>query len=749
MHRFFSVFPVLLLLSAALAAPQLLLNAGFESGSSGWVWNNSGTAAFKNDPPNAHSGSWYAKITSTGAAGSIPNLSASNSSGNQFFPVSPGDVIAWGGWVYRVSGNGYARWKLAAYDTNKANPNYLNPTPDDASTIGMWTQQAGTYTVPTGKAYVRLYAEIYGATVPSDVRLDDATLTDTPASAATLTSISVTPSNSTLPKGATQQFTATGTYSNGTSSNITTSVTWSSGNTAVATVSNTSGSQGVVSAVGVGSTAITATSGTVTGSTGLKVSTTSGNATVTIDFNARVGGAVIPPSIIGAQLGYANNPGLTLLQKANYQVMRIDAKLSTVFAGGTTPDWTQIDPTLKLLNSYGFKAVMAMEFVPYWLEYTSCNKGSHTAPTDINAWAQLTAKVVHHIDTNFPGLVAFYEIWNEPNITLCYPPNNTASGLISEYVAMYGAAAQAMRAQANADAARILIGGPATTDVGTSLSYLQALLNDTTAAPNVDFVTYHRYLAGSNDVTAGELWDQTAASGDRSLYSREQDTNSGVAASYIKIANAARAGQQPNPTQTPILLTEYNDNWSFSNTCCRNDPTYSPLFNSLWVIDQLNTVYSGYNVPALLTYFSAATPAGYFCLAGQIDSAMDCANNNLVTQGYPQYFTYKLIGAGGYLNMNAGGNMAKSVSATSPIAATAFYTSAGDAVLVTNPFSSTLSLTLTLQSAGGSSTTGTMYLLNSSNPGMASSPISFVAGSTGLSATVTLPGYTVLGIKVP
>jgi len=74
---------------------------------------------------------------------------------------------------------------------------------------------------------------------------------------------------------------------------------------------------------------------------------------------------------------------------------------------------------------------------------------------------------------------------------------------------------------------------------------------------------------------------------------------------------------------------------------------------------------------------------------------------------------------------------------------------AGDAVVVTNPFSSSLSLTLILKNAGGSSTIGTMYLLNSSNPGIATSTINFVAGSTGLSATVPLPGYTVLGIKLP
>ena len=84
---------------------------------------------------------------------------------------------------------------------------------------------------------------------------------------AALTSITVTPANPTILSGATQQFTATGTYSDGSTQNITGPVTWASSNTAVATVT----SAGLATAVNPGSAAISATLAGVTGSTTLTV----------------------------------------------------------------------------------------------------------------------------------------------------------------------------------------------------------------------------------------------------------------------------------------------------------------------------------------------------------------------------------------------------------------------------------------------------------------------------------------------
>ena len=77
----------------------------------------------------------------------------------------------------------------------------------------------------------------------------------------TLTSIAVTPASPAhLKVGATQQFTATGTFSDGTTSDITATVTWHSGTTATATIS----AAGLATGVAAGTTAITATQGAVT-----------------------------------------------------------------------------------------------------------------------------------------------------------------------------------------------------------------------------------------------------------------------------------------------------------------------------------------------------------------------------------------------------------------------------------------------------------------------------------------------------
>ena len=82
-----------------------------------------------------------------------------------------------------------------------------------------------------------------------------------------LLSIAVTPANSSIPNGTSQQFTATGSYSDGSTQNLTNSVTWGSSNTSVATIDST----GLATAVGTGNTTVSAVSGSVSGSTTLIV----------------------------------------------------------------------------------------------------------------------------------------------------------------------------------------------------------------------------------------------------------------------------------------------------------------------------------------------------------------------------------------------------------------------------------------------------------------------------------------------
>ncbi len=90
---------------------------------------------------------------------------------------------------------------------------------------------------------------------------DPAALT---VNAAVLNSIAVTPSGPSLATGMTQQFIASGTYSDGTIRDITASATWASSNSQVAIVSNATGSKGMATALSQGTTLVTARFGGIT-----------------------------------------------------------------------------------------------------------------------------------------------------------------------------------------------------------------------------------------------------------------------------------------------------------------------------------------------------------------------------------------------------------------------------------------------------------------------------------------------------
>ncbi len=99
-----------------------------------------------------------------------------------------------------------------------------------------------------------------------------ATLTVTPA---VLTSIEVSPVSASIPSGGTQQFTATGKFTDGSSQDMTKTVTWHSSDTAIATISNLPGTQGLATPFGnTGSTNITASFSGIT----------SNVATLTVNF---------------------------------------------------------------------------------------------------------------------------------------------------------------------------------------------------------------------------------------------------------------------------------------------------------------------------------------------------------------------------------------------------------------------------------------------------------------------------------
>jgi len=164
---------------------------------------------------------------------------------------------------------------------------YSNGTTQNLTTAASWTSSnASVATVKTSTGVATGVAQGTAAiTATAGTISGSATLTVTPA---VLTSMSVTPATASVAAGYTKQFTATGTYSNGTTQNLTSTSTWTSSANSIATVS----SGGLATSVAQGAATITAASGSIGGSAAFTVtaavltslSVTPGTATVAAGY---------------------------------------------------------------------------------------------------------------------------------------------------------------------------------------------------------------------------------------------------------------------------------------------------------------------------------------------------------------------------------------------------------------------------------------------------------------------------------
>jgi len=352
----------------------------------------------------------------------------------------------------------------------------------------------------------------------------------------------------------------------------------------------------------------------------------------------------------------------------------------------------------------------------------------------------MAASVVAHLDQKFPRMVEDYEIWNEPELptTLCI---SDAATRLNTYLTMFYDAAAAMHDQAKAYGQPIRTGGPSISQLSLAPTWISALLKNANTAPFVDFVSFHLYVTGQFDINNGMTWSD--------LYSTTQSSTHGLAHYYNMIEPLVRAGKQPNPASTPIYLTEYNDNWAHTVDCCRSNATYGSLWNTLAITDFLNVVYRGATaVPTYLDYYSSV--GEHFCIMGEWDSNMDC--NPSVLQPYPQFYAFALFASPDYLDLQAGGYMAASVSpasTTSGLSATAFYTGTADNVVVINPTSTNYStVTINLTNPGIRAPNGEIYLLDASHGKISSQPAVIYAISGGYSVKVEVPPYSTVAVSV-
>lgn len=468
---------------------------------------------------------------------------------------------------------------------------------------------------------------------------------------------------------------------------------------------------------------------------------------ITADFASRSNNtAPIPANIFGYGRGesiHNNATDRALLTQAGLTVSRMSAPIASVFAT-PTPDWTKIDPMIADVQATGQTVMLQLNQSPAWLQPAAgtCAGNVYSAPTSNSQWAQIAAAIVAHMDSAFPGVVTDYEIWNEPNASgICTTANH-----MTTYMALYAAAAPAMKAQAAQDSQTIRIGGPVLS--GYSQLWISTFLTNPGTAPYADFVSYHQYFFGPTQLQA--QWDKYT--GDVSLYEATQDPSNGAFATYNKVLGQVALGSQPNPAKTPIYITEFNTNWAFFQDCCRNDATYAPVWNALYATDMLNSIYNGSaHLPNKLIYF-AGSAYPWFCMVGVPDANADCLySEGAAPVPYPQYFAFQLLASPSYLGLQGGGYMAKSISTPTGgggLATTAFYTTSGDAIVITNPTSIAYqAINVTFANPGFTETQGTLYtVLNGAQ--INATNISFATQGTSRSITIAVPPYSVQAISL-
>ncbi|HEX4452758.1 MAG TPA: Ig-like domain-containing protein [Kofleriaceae bacterium] len=199
----------------------------------------------------------------------------------------------------------------------------------DATTMDLTTQVTWSSTTPATAtvATTGLVTTVAIGSTPITATLNSVSGSTTiTVDAAALVSIAVTPANPSVPIGATQQLTATGTYTDGTTQDLTATVTWMSSDPTLASID----ASGIATAVALGAPTITATLGTINGTT-----------TFTVVAAALVSIAVAPI-----------DPSITFGADQQFTA-------TGTFTDGTTPDltstvtWTSSDPTIATITAAG------------------------------------------------------------------------------------------------------------------------------------------------------------------------------------------------------------------------------------------------------------------------------------------------------------------------------------------------------------------------------------------------------------
>jgi len=490
--------------------------------------------------------------------------------------------------------------------------------------------------------------------------------------------------------------------------------------------------------------------------------------TVNVDFTFGSSGRI--SMLFGANgLGSTLTDTTTLanLKGIGFSHTRVAADLSAIFANPGDPNYSTVNFSVRHALAAGLRVLLVVEYVPARDQpsLNPCpltpNRAAPDTAEKLRDYANLAAVLVHHLNTNYPGAVIDYEIWNEPDSApgICAgsgPPYNGSQP--AAYQAVYQYLAPAIKNQAASDGLSVSVGGPGLASASHGSAWIRPLLSNSNTKNHVDFVSYHEYVAGPTQIADNYSWIVDGAN--PSLWTMTQSSTSGVAAHYAKVASLVAAGGQPNPSSTPIYVTEYNNNYAFAQDNYRNSPGYAQVWNAVAIADYVDVTYAGFNGPAKLFYFRsrAANSSGppYFCLVGQINTNMDC-NSSAVTP-YPQYYLYEMLSVMGFQGAEQPGALSPSHTTAGIDAAAWLADPDGPSpryeVLIVNPEPSSATVQVNLTALFGQVINSNGLVWNITGPPGQESVTSFATSWTQTSAffgpwttTVQVPPLTVYGVE--
>ena len=217
------------------------------------------------------------------------------------------------------------------------------------------------------------------------------TLTVATAAVKTVTSIAVSPNPASIAMGATQQFIATATYSDGSTANVTSTASWTTANTAVATITPA----GLATAVAAGSTTVTASLSGVNGTSTLTVATVAAKTVTSI--------AVSP-----------NPASIAMGATQQFIAMATYSDGSTANVTGTA-NWTVANDAVATISSSGLASAAASGSTTV---SASLNSASGNAPFTVTIAPGTGVNIATwHVDNNRSGLNAGEQSLSPSNLS--------------------------------------------------------------------------------------------------------------------------------------------------------------------------------------------------------------------------------------------------------------------------------------------------------------------------------------------